>query len=321
MAAVIVPDDIDFSEYIEETEAKQKVKSARVFIEDMLHKMFTATASVGAYLPWFEVRDQFAFRPGEVTLWPGINGHGKSLITGQVMLSLMGQGDKVCVASFEMKPVRTLERMARQFNGMEPARRSDDPRIIETYKEACRQFGDWTDGKLWLYDQQGTVSPETIVAVCRYCAKTLGINHIFVDSLMKCVKGEDDYNGQKYLIDEFCAIAKDYDTHIHVIHHIKKLGSEDQQPGKFDTKGSGAITDQVDNILIHWRNKAKENAEGKNAAAMASDPDALLTCVKQRNGEWEGKIGLWFDRQTHQFKKHQSDDAVNFSVWPHRPWS
>ena len=321
MAAVISPDDIDFAAYLTETDAKQKVKPAADFIGDMLDRMFTSTQERCNHLPWEKTRDAFQFRPGEVTLWPGINGHGKSLVTGMVSLSLMGQREKVCIASFEMKPYKTLERMSRQWLAMQPARRGDNPDLIDGYMDSARQFGDWTDGKLWLYDQQGTVTQEKIVAVVRYCAKELGIKHMFVDSLMKCVKGEDDYNGQKFIIDEFCSIAKDHDMHIHVIHHIKKLSDESQQPGKFDAKGSGSITDQVDNILVHWRNKAKEDARRSNGKYNEDDPDALLICHKQRNGEDEPKIALWFDRESTQFVEYRGDRPLNFSDWPHRPWS
>lgn len=321
MAQMIKVDDIDFSAYLVETEAAQKVKPASVFVDEMLEWMYTPNIEAVSHLPWPDVQGLFSFRQGEVTLWAGINGHGKSLITGQCSLSLMGQGQRVCIASFEMKPRKTLERMSRQWSGMTPARISDDPVLIDGYKDVCRQFADWTNTRLWLYDQQGTVTPEIIISVTRYCAKELGIQHMFIDSLMKCVKGEDDYNGQKYLVDELCAIAKDYDMHIHLVHHIKKLSSEDQTPGKFDAKGSGAITDQVDNMLIHWRNKKKEVAAQCGESFDPNEPDALLICTKQRNGEWEGRIQLWFDSETHQFKKHAGDRPVSFDSFPHRPWA
>ena len=321
MAKMIEPDDIDFSAYLEETEAQQKVKPASVYVEDMLNWMFTPNLEKHAYLPWGKTEGSFQFRQGEVTLWAGVNGHGKSLVTGQCGLSLMGQGLRVCIASFEMKPRKTLERMARQWSGQEPARISDHPDIIEGYKDIVRQFADWTDTRLWLYDQQGTVSPETIVAVTRYCAKEIGIQHMFIDSLMKCVKNEDDYNGQKYVVDELCAIAKDHEMHIHLIHHIKKLANEEQTPGKFDAKGSGAITDQVDNMLIHWRNKGKEGAIKRGESHDASEPDALLICAKQRNGEDEPLIQLWFDKETHQFVGNHGDRPVSFDSWPHRAWA
>ena len=321
MAQVIEPDDIDFAAYLEETEAQQKVKPASLFIEEMLDWMYTPNSVQTVVLPWPKTHDHFAFRQGEITLWAGINGHGKSLVTGQCSLSLMGQGQKVCIASFEMKPRKTLERMARQWTGMQPARMHEPPEVIDAYKLSCRTFGDWTNSRLWLYDQQGTVDPQTIVAVTRYCAKELGIQHMFIDSLMKCVKGEDDYNGQKYLVDELCAIAKDHEMHIHLIHHIKKLANEETVPGKFDAKGSGAITDQVDNMLIHWRNKEKETKRALEEPIDESDPDAMLICTKQRNGEWEGRIHLWFDKESQQFVENLGCRPVAFDIWPHRPWS
>ncbi|MCZ9335993.1 bifunctional DNA primase/helicase, partial [Klebsiella pneumoniae] len=81
-------------------------------------------------------------------------------------------------------------------------------------------------------------------AVVRYAAVELGVTHFMVDSLMKCVQGEDDYNGQKAFVDELTAIARDHGLHIHLIHHIKKPANEDHKPSKYDMKGSGAITDQ-----------------------------------------------------------------------------
>src|SRR5690606_36186993 len=114
----------------------------------------------------------------------------------------------------------------------------------------------------------------------------------------------------------------DYDIHIHVVHHIKKLLNEGTVPGKFDAKGSGAITDQVDNMLIHWRNKPKEIAlQTGDKNYNPTDPDAMLICTKQRNGEWEGRIQLWLDSKTNQFLAHQNDRPVNFESWPHVAWA
>lgn len=321
MANVISPDEIDFAAYIRETEAKQKVRPAGEYVEEMIAALFSGKQEPGSFLPWNKTHGLFKFRPGEVTLWAGINGHGKSLVTGQVALSLMGQLDRVCIASFEMKPRKTLERMARQWAAIAPSGEYDNPEMIDMARDTYRQFGEWTDRKLWLYDQQGTVDAETVLGVARYCAKELRINHIFIDSLMKCVKGEDDYNGQKEFVDELCSLARDCETHIHLVHHIKKLSSEEQQPGKFDAKGSGSISDQVDNFLIVWRNKKKEKDGQSHKPVAIDEPDALVICDKQRNGEWEGKVGLWFDRDSQQFKAAHSDTPVSFDQFPHVRWS
>lgn len=303
MAEIFDFDDIDFAQYEHETEAKQKVKDAALWVQELIDRINNPVHVTRSLMPWKKTHGLLQFRRGEVTVWGGANGHGKSLVTGQVALGLCAQGERVCIASFEMKPLKTLERMGRQWSGENP----DSPafrgsqhsrrRIIDVYE----QFRDWTTGRLFLYDQQGTVNARQVAAVARFCAKEKGITHFVVDNLMKCVADEDDYNGQKAFVDELTAIARDHQIHIHIVHHIKKPASEEHKPNKYDYKGSGSITDQVDNVVSVWRNKPKERAREAGKMVSDTEPDCLLICDKQRNGDWEGQIGLWFHRDSQQF--------------------
>jgi twinkle protein len=287
-------------------------------VQELIERIKSPIKQKRAVMPWRKTHSEFQFRPGEVTVWGGANGQGKSLVTGQVALSLCSQGEKVCVASFEMKPLKTLERMGRQwsaFNVTDPAFAGNEE-AMRQFIDLYSQFSDWTDGKLWLYDQQGTVSARQVICVARYCAKEKGITHFFIDSLMKCVSGEDDYNGQKSFVDELCSIARDNNIHIHLIHHIKKPPDENHKPSKYDFKGTGAITDQVDNVIAVWRNKLKERKRASGAAVTDTEPDALLICDKQRNGEWEGNIGLWFDRNSMQYVGNSGDEPLSLYNHP-----
>lgn len=315
---MIVFDDVDFALYERETDAAQKVKPASVWVQELIERIKSPIKQKRAVMPWRKTHTQVQFRPGEVTIWGGANGQGKSLVTGQVGLSLCAQGELVCVASFEMKPMKTLERMARQWSALnvnDPAFYGNDIAMAQ-FIDLYGQFSEWTDGKLWLYDQQGTVTARQVCAVVRYCAIEKGITHFIVDSLMKCVASEDDYNGQKAFVDELTAIARDHQIHIHLVHHIKKPTDESHKPTKYDFKGTGAITDQVDNVIAVWRNKSKEKnrAAGKLVADM--EPDALLICDKQRNGEWEGQIGLWFDQQSMQYIGNYGDEPLSLYNHP-----
>jgi twinkle protein len=318
MAEIIVADEIDFALYERETDHQQKVKSASIYVDELIARIKSPVVQPRSVMPWRKTHGQFQMRPGEVTIWGGANGQGKSLVTGQVALSLCSQGEKVCIASFEMKPMKTLERMGRQWSGENPdhpafrGHQEAQARMIDVYE----QFRDWTTGKLWLYDQQGTVSASQVCAVVRYCAKEKGITHFFVDSLMKCVADEDDYNGQKRMVDELTAIARDYGIHIHLVHHIKKPANEDHKPTKYDYKGSGAITDQVDNVISVWRNKVKEKAREDGKMVSEQEPDALLICDKQRHGEWEGKIGLWFHKDSMQYLGVAGEDPLSLYLHP-----
>lgn len=184
MAEMIYVDEIDFNFYMQETDAQAKVKPAGMWIQELIDRIKNPVKQPRALMPWRKTHAMVQFRPSEVTVWGGANGNGKSLVTGQIALSLIAQDHKVCIASFEMKPSKTLERMGRQYSGFNP----DDPAFagseeaIEQLLGVYGEFKEWTDGRLWLYDQQGTVTAKQVAAVVRYCAKEKGITHFFVDS-------------------------------------------------------------------------------------------------------------------------------------------
>ncbi|NYT76633.1 AAA family ATPase [Alcaligenaceae bacterium] len=304
---IITPDTFDFRAYMAESEPKAKVLGADTWRDALMASVRNGNKITGAMLPWSVTHDNLRFRGGEVTLWQGINGHGKSQLLGQACLGFANQGEPVCVASFEMKPVSTLNRMLRQVA------MNDRPS-----EKMVNGLMDWAKGKFWLYDQLGTVKPEMIYAVIRYCADKLKIKHIVIDSLMKCVRGEDDYNGQKDFVDMLTGLARDLEVHIHLVHHVRKGENEEKVPGKFDSKGSGAIADQVDQVLTVWRNKKKERAveslrrQHKEIDLETSDkPDALLICDKNRHGEWEGSVRLWYHHQSLQYVNDKRLQPLN----------
>lgn len=285
----LITDSINFADYMQEPE-QHNVRPASDWLDDTIATFYAAADSI--VLPsmlWAKTRDKVRFRPGEVSLWAGINGHGKSMFLSQVVLDLCYQAERVMVASFEMKPGRQMHRMSRQASGSSLPDR-----------EWLEVFHQWTDERLWIYDHVGAVEWRKVIAVMRYAVANFGVTQFVIDSLMKCVKGEDDYNAQKDFVNELCAFAQNHGVHVHLVHHVRKGESEHKAPGKFDVKGAGAITDQVDNVFIVWRNK--KAAEENNG-----DPTAVVACEKQRNGEFEGKFGFWFDIESQQYVESQSE--------------
>jgi twinkle protein len=305
-------EDINFEQYLKLTEAHMKVKDASVFIDELREDLANPVVIKKVGMPWSKTINEFDFRSGEVTLYAGTNGSGKSLITGQIALGLIKQDQKVCIMSFEMKPKRTILRMTRQFSGTD----LDNPFLknkLEVNNQYLERLKKFSTGKLWFYDQQGTTNSSQVISVARYCAVELGIAHIFVDSLMKCVAGEDDYNAQKAFVDELTALARDHNVHIHLIHHIRKLANEEVKPNKNDIKGTGAIADQVDNVLLMFRNKAKER-KIRNNETVENMPDAMLMCEKQRNGEVEDWYNLYYHKDSQQFIEDENGVPMAFDT-------
>lgn len=301
--------DIDEDRYAEPFELEKSVINSTAVIDELWRDVLTPTPDTSATMPWPKTHATFRYRLGEVTLYAGSNGGGKSLVTGQIALDLIRQGAKVCIASFEMKPKRTLYRMLRQFAG----ENIEGPLLARTVSEHLEDLELFTKDSLWFYDQQGTVTSRQVIAMTRFCAVELGITHIFVDSLMKCVAGEDDYNAQKWFIDQLTAVARDHGVHIHLVHHIRKLSSEEVTPNKNDVKGTGAIADQVDNVLLIWRNKKKEHDYQLGNAADVSSPDMRIMCEKQRNGEAEEWYNFFYHRASQQFVESWDARPLRFT--------
>lgn len=303
----LVSDTFDLGKYLATPTLDYRLESPSAITGGVIDMFYGERRDEGALMPWPKTHRLFKFRPGEVTVWCGINGHGKSMITSQVALDLAWQGERPCVASLEMQPRRTLWRMVRQAAG-----------LAEPSIPYIKRFLGWLDRRLYVFDHVGTVDPQLIFGAIRYAHLQHKAQHFFVDSLMKITKGEDDYNLQKDTMDQLTVIARDLNMHIHVIHHVRKGENEFTVPGKFDGKGSGAISDLADNWITCWRNKRKEHGLTANPtdAKLLAEPDEILNIDKQRNGEWEGRIALWFDHGSMSYVERAGDVVRRYEMEP-----
>jgi twinkle protein len=280
---------MDYEKYFKSLETdNEKLKLMSEFVDEIEYALNNKDEIKGDTTPFGKLHDRFRFREGEVTLWTGFNGHKKSMMLGYVILHLLGQQRKCCVASFEMKPVATIFRMVRQFCG-----------YSEFFDEEVVNLINYAQGNFYLFDHMGGITPERLYGVIHYAATKHGVKHFVVDSLMRVVAGEDKYNEQKDFVVKLCDLAIQTNCHIHLVHHVKK-GDENKPAGRYDAKGSGAISDNVHNSLNVWSNK--NGVEGM--------PQVILTCDKQRSGSWEGRLPLTFCAESLRFSEEFSMKEV-----------
>lgn len=290
-----------------------ELKPASSFTEEVIKEFYPPEGEIPGFLPpWTKAENKIRFRPGELSIWTGINGHGKSQVLGQVILSALNQGEKACIASLEIKPRRLLYRLIRQATGL------PNPSI-----PFIHEAQEWLDGKLWVFDALGSVKGDWILDVFRYARQRYGITQFVIDSLMKCGIGEDDYNGQKFFVEKLADFKNEYNIHVHLVAHSRKGENEDRSPGKLDVKGTGTITDLADNSFSIWRNKRKEEAKRKAEINQENIPgdlagmsDSVLLCDKQRNGDWEGKLGLWWHPGSFQLLDSERSRAKQYVPFP-----
>ena len=302
---------IDLDSYLEQIGQReaQELRWATHWRSDVLARLINGDETSGDRLPWGKTHGGVRLRPGELSIWAGINGHRKSMLLGQVMLWLARE-HRICIASLEMKPDETLIRMARQAFGRAPS--VDD---AATFLEGC-------NGRICLYDQLDSVEADRILGVVHYAANELQCAHIVIDSLTKCGIAGDDYAKQKRFVDRLQWAAKSYGVHVHLVCHMRKGKDEAERPGKFDVRGASEITDLADNVFITWKDKERDEAvqcqaNGLNLTPQQikplDRPDQVLDVAKQRHGTYEGSYSLWFHRRSLQLLG--SDDSRPMP-WP-----
>jgi twinkle protein len=270
------------------TKDPDELKSLHEYHEEIL-KEFQGTGVTGARLPWAKTNSTIRLRPSEISLWAGVNSHGKSVLLNHVAVDCMAQGEKFCIASMEMKPEKLGRKMYQQIAG------ADMPD-----KRTASEILKFIDGRVWIFEAYGTTKADRVLEVFRYARRRYGVTHFIVDSLAKCGFGEDDYNGQKAFVDRLMEFGGEFNVHVHLVVHIRKLADESKIPGKMDVKGTGAITDMVDNVFIVWRNKPKEEQFQIDQINVPSNPDTVLNCVKQRETGEEPMVNLYFHRPSCQ---------------------
>lgn len=302
----IKPSEIDFNKYLKDYPEWANVIPAELYADAVID-YFHGDRPADIGLPW---SDDFQFRPSELTVWAGYNGSGKSLLTSLIALHLMSHGESCVIASLELLPLLTLSRMTRQAAG------TNHPD-----KDIINRFHEWISGKLWLYDQQGTIDSRRMLALGRYCHEALyhegqkaDVRHLIIDSLMKCGIRVDDYNRQKEFVDQLTAFAKHSGIHVHLVAHSRKGDTEHRELDKADIKGTSEITDLADNVFMFRRNKLKEREYDSNVPdkEILKQSDAVLQCVKQRHGEAEPRIKLWFHKASFQYLGGEYARPIDF---------
>ena len=309
MATILSPDDMDWEAYERDTEFGVKVRPASHY-RDAVRSAFAPRddAIIMPTMGSTKLGEVLEFRPGEVTLWAGYNGHYKSMLTGQVATDLCTANQRTMVASFEMLVQQTLARQIKQaYGGQHPTSAYID------------RFMSWTDDKLWMLDHLGRITPGKLIAILRYFADKLSGVQVIIDSMMMVCASEERLDEQKQFGTDIVRLAKETGMHLHVLAHCRKPGDangEDRPPTRYDVRGAAALVDQVDNVCMVWRNKPKERKlkVDRNDEHALAQGDLLVVVDKQRNFGWEGKVHLWLDKKSLRICNDRASETIPFNL-------
>lgn len=297
--------------------APRELIKASLLVEEVIEQFYPKENTFLGYDPlWKKATGLIKFRPYEISVWSGINGHGKSLFLNQIILGCLQQGARVCIASLELKRGKLLYKLGRQATGL------DYP--TEGY---IRAIHEWYGDNLFIFDRVGTAGSQELLDCFLYAHQCYGVDVFVIDSLLKLEISEDDYKEQKIFMNKLCDFKNEYSCHVHLVIHPKKGIDEKHLPGKMDIKGSGALSDLADNCFSVWRNKEKEAAREELIiheyeldqkdkeilkTKLLKEADCKWSCYKQRNGDFEGQLGFYFDKKSLQYLEYEKQKLRPF---------
>jgi twinkle protein len=213
-------------------------------------------------------RKSFRFRNGELTLWTGTTGHGKStfLNLAAIMLALQGQ-EPALIFSMETAPPEVIYRQMLGVN-MKPGNQAEVRSGIDSIAK-----------HVLFYDKVGGIEQDELFEVMSYARARFGVRDIVIDSMMRVGALEEDYPAQTKFTIRCVTFARETGCRIHLVAHPRKSAG-DSSPRSQDISGSGNIRNNADNVLVLWRNVEKERKieEGEDC----DEPDAILSVEKDR---------------------------------------
>ena len=72
----VIDDNIDFDAYLAGPDESASVRPASEWLDDVIQSFEQPSTQTGATLPWSKTSDLVRLRRGELSIWPGMSGHG-----------------------------------------------------------------------------------------------------------------------------------------------------------------------------------------------------------------------------------------------------
>lgn len=241
-------------------------------------------------------REIGGFAPGELSVWTGRRGEGKSTLLGQILLDAIDQGRRVCAYSGEL-PAKQFKRFIRQqAAGYLHTTAQEDPWTGKTFflvnNDVKGAIDRWFDGSLFLTDIRDKLAhdEDTILRLFEGAHRRYGCDTFLVDNIMTAqLRGETEmgyYRAQSAFAGRLTDFCKRLGVHTHLVAHPRK--TEGKRPIEADdVGGSGDITNRADNVL-----KVERVPEEKVQELGYS---TLLTILKNREFGARGKVKLKFN--------------------------
>jgi twinkle protein len=209
------------------------------------------------------------FRPGELTIFTGPTGSGKTTVLSQMSLDYCFQGIKTLWGSFEIKHTRLARIMIQQVaaqslfndenenlspNGEIMSQPSNSQQILkeDVINQAQRVL---QNSPIFFMDYFGSTPLESIIESMSRAVSEHQIQHIVLDNLQFMLSGQhsggsfDKFDLTDRTVSALRSFATSKNVHITLVIHPRKE-MDDTPLGLASVSGTAKATQEADNVII-----------------------------------------------------------------------
>ena len=192
---------------------------------------------------------------GQVSVWSGLNGSGKSAFLNQQILEYVKQNHRVMLFSGELMDYSIKNILYRLVAGKKYLTLSDNGTYYYLANNDIKKaIDDYIGEHLFVYNNNFGAKPKEIIETIKYAKQKLGVDVIILDNLMTMNLRElnvNKYEAQSEFAKQIANLAKALQVHIHIVMHPTKTTGFLR---KNDISGSADLSNAVDNVFIIHRN-------------------------------------------------------------------
>lgn len=253
---------------------------------------------------------------GELSIWSGGNGSGKSTMLSQIALETIDRGYNVASFSGELTQGRVKDWLALQAAGRQNTLPSANGLSFYVPKVVKEKIDAWVENKICVYNNDYGSKANSIVADFKAHIDKHQTDVIIIDNLMAMDLSElrgEKYDRQAALAAELARLAKDYNVHVHFVCHPRKPNGFLR---KADISGTADLTNQADNVfMMHRVNqdfiKTAGDFIGKVQASNLSMYDNVIEIMKNRDlGVLDEFVGLYYEPQSKRMLNEQHENRM-----------
>lgn len=236
-------------------------------------------------------------RPGELTIFTGPTGSGKTTFISEYSLDLCMQGVSTLWGSFEINNKRLLKTMMTQFAQI-------------PLKKFPEKYDYWADKfeelPLYFMTFHGQELLKNVIEAMIHAVKFYRTKHIIIDNIQFMLgtgnmnSSMDRFFRQDLMVSEFRQFATEHNCHITLVMHPRK---EIEELSNHSIYGGAKASQEADNVMI-LQDKRTTMLRGKK----------YLQITKNR---YDGDLGIMpldFDKDTLSFSVKRKNKPSSYDV-------